>query len=267
MIVPGYNDDQILKELIDDWPSVKRHAKKVGDVLMKKMPKWCVGLDKANVRGYRDTFRTKNGNIWSTSAYCYDGSKTWWSVTYAMVENGYGTKSYFYLRGMRTPHQYYVELIPHAIRRIRERYINTQQEMLFADKKIQDVCDWAVFDRHECGIFFKSGKLRKGKFEPRFDSEGNIYGIALMKNSMFYGRITPHGNFILKTFINPNAEEEGLKRDFTMMLFGIYKSHNVPKDEKTKETRDKYLTATYCTLPTMRHHLDYYADKFVPLYP
>ena len=31
MIVPSYTDERILQELMDDWPGVKRKAKKVGD--------------------------------------------------------------------------------------------------------------------------------------------------------------------------------------------------------------------------------------------
>lgn len=267
MIVPAYNEEQILKELMEDWPSVKRHAKKVGDILMKKMPKWKIGLDKDMVSGYHAPFRTKNGNTWNTSAYCRQGTKIWWSVTYAMVENAYGTKSYYYLRGMNTPHQYYVELIPHAIRRIRERYINVEQERLFADKETYSVCDWAVFDRHECGIFFKSGKIRKGKFEPFLDSSGNTHGIALMKNAMFYGRITPRGNFIFKTFINPNAKEGTLKHDFIKMLCGIYHSFNMPKGEDTPAKRADFMIKVYCGLPSMQNLLERFFDRTIPLYP
>jgi hypothetical protein len=38
MIVPSYTDERILQELMDDWPGVKRNAKKLGnDVMIKTM--------------------------------------------------------------------------------------------------------------------------------------------------------------------------------------------------------------------------------------
>ena len=139
MIVPTYNDEQTLHELLDDWPSVKRKAKKLGEKLMKTMPKSRFVQELGKLEGQGDTHRTKNGNTWSICAYCQTGAKTWWSVCYCEVENDYGTKSYYYLRGVNTPHPYYVELIPHAIRRLRERFINTFQEAYFAERNIAEL--------------------------------------------------------------------------------------------------------------------------------
>ena len=45
MIVPSYTDERILQELMDDWPGVKRKAKKVGDELLRKMPKGRIGMN------------------------------------------------------------------------------------------------------------------------------------------------------------------------------------------------------------------------------
>ena len=267
MILPTYTDEEILKELMDDWPSVKRQAKKVGKKLLDMMPKGRIGMEKDKLLWIHGCHKSKNGNIWSVGAYCLEGTTQWWSVIHCEAENGYGTKSYFYLRGMNTPHQYYVEVIPHAIRRIRERYINNDQEAFFANMKAEDVVDLAIFDRHECGMFFKAGKIRKGVFNPFTDGDGNIPGIILLKNSMFYARMTPLGNFIFKTFIIPKAEEGTPKHEFYTMLFGVYMSHNLPKGEDTMENRMKRIVAALELAPRMRHHLDHYGEKFVPLYP
>ena len=271
MILPTYIDEEILKELMDDWPSVKRKAKKVGQLMITKLPKRCIGKNVDNAYWYRHKHISKNNNYWSISICCLDGSTKWWSIIHCEAENGYGTKSYFFLRGMNTPHQYYVELIPHAIRRIRERYINTDQEAYFADKDIRDVVDQAVFRDHACGIFYKAGKYNKDKFEAYKDSDGNTPGIVLLKNSMFYARMTPRGNFIFKTFINPEAEEGTRKHDFITMLFGIFISHNVPRGNKSyKEYTDervKYLLALYEMAPSMKRNIDHIFDRTIPLYP
>ena len=121
MIVPSYTDERILQELMDDWPGVKRKAKKLGEQLLARMPKSRIGLEKDRVEGNTTLHTSKNGNQWRVSAYCKHGSTAWWSVCYCEVENDHGTKSYYYLRGMNTPKQYYVHVIPHAIKRIRER--------------------------------------------------------------------------------------------------------------------------------------------------
>ncbi len=107
---------------------------------------------------------------------------------------------------MKSNYQYYVEVIPHAIRRIRERFVNNFQEAYYADMKAQDLVDTAVFSLHEIGLFFKTGKIRNGIFYPNIDEDGNTHGVVLLKRSMFYARMTPLGNFIFKTFINPQAE-------------------------------------------------------------
>lgn len=267
MILPTYTDEEILKELMDDWPSVKRQSKKVGKKLLEMMPKGRIGMDKDKVLWIRGKHISKNGNHWSIGAYCLEGTTQWWSVFHCEAENGYGTKSYFYLRGMNTPHQYYVEVIPHAIRRIRERYINSYQEAYFADMKAEDVVDIAIFDRHECGIFFKAGKIRKGVFNPFTDGDGNIPGVIYLKNSMFYARMTPLGNFIFKTFILPDAKVGTPKHEFTMMLVGIYLTHNMPKGENSVEKRAEKLAAVWQALPKMRHHIELFEKKVVPLYP
>jgi len=267
MILPTYTDEETLKELMDDWTSVKRQTKKLGKELLGMMPKGRIGMNKDKFLWIHGKHITKNGNYWSIGVYCVEGTTQWWSVFHCEVENDYGTKSYFYLRGMNTPHQYYVEVIPHAVRRIRERYINSYQEAFFADMKAEDVVDLAIFNPHDCGIFFKAGKMRKGVFYPFTDGDGNIPGVIYLKHSMFYARMTPLGNFIFKTFIVPDAEEGTPKREFILMLAGIYLTHNMPKGEDTVKKRAEKLAAVWHVLPKMRHHIDHFEKKVVPLYP
>lgn len=252
---------------MEDWPSVRNQAKKLGKKLLEKMPMGRIGLDKDHFRFLSGYHVTKNGNRWSISAHCMVGTKKWWSVLHCEAENGYGTKSYFFLRGMKTPHQYYVEVIPHAIRRIRERFFNPLKEAFYADMPAQYVVDLAIFHSHDCGIFFKSGKMRDGVFRPFYDKDGNIPGVIFLKNSMFYARMTPLGNFIFKTFINPEAEEGTPKHDFIKMIAGLYYTFNMPKGEDTTEKRTQFLLMIWQMLPRMRHHIDHFDKKVIPLYP
>ncbi len=267
MIVPSYTDERILQELMDDWPGVKRKAKKLAEKLLASLPKGRIGLDTEQGAGMQVYHRSKNGNRWHVSVYCHNGSTKWWSVCYCEVESVVGSRSYFYLRGLNTPHPYYVEVWGHAVRRLRERYKIKDQEHFFDDMPASKFLDWAVFDRHECGIYFRAGKRRNGKFVPFTDRDGNTPGIALMKNSMFYARRTPAGNFIFRTFITPVAEEGSLKKDFIWLLFGIWRSHNMPKEHDNLQDSSRFLARIAQTVPRVAHHLDDYSEKVVPLYP
>ena len=267
MIVPSYTDERILHELMDDWPGVKRKAKKLGESLMARMPKSRIGLDRNRIEGNSTLYISKNGNLWRVSAHCAQGSKQWWSICYCEVENDYGTKSYFYLRGMNTPRQYYVQVIPHAIKRIRERLLTEDREQLFADKTTRDVMRWGVFDRHECGVFFTAGKIRDGVFVPFTDGDGNTPGIVMVKNGNFYARRTPMGNFIFKTYIISEPEPGSLHEEFLTMLYGIWRSFNMPKDHNSLDDRVDMMVTTSKLVPRMKHHLDHYLEKVVPMYP
>lgn len=266
MIVPSYTDERILQELMKDWPGVKRKAKKLGEKLLGMMPKGRIGLETDHIQGCHTLHTSKNGNSWRVSAYCEVGSKVWWSVCYCEVENDRGTKSYYYLRGMHRPKQYYVHVIPHAIKRIRERWITTERELLFADKTTREIMNWAVFDRHECGIFFAAGKIRKGVFQPFTDLDGNTPGVVIVKSGYFYARRTPLGNFIFKTYLIPNAEPGSLKDDFHTMLIGFWRSHNMPKERNTRKEQVDVMIRTLALVPRMEKHFDHYAEKVVPLY-
>ena len=268
MIVPSYTDDRILQELMDDWPGVKRKAKKVGDELLKKMPKGRIGMNPDKFFTLRKKYVSKNGNHWHVAVSCQEGKREWWTVAFAEVENGYGTRSMFYLRAVHSPHPYYVELIPHAIRRIRERYINTRQENLFADVEVEQLCEQAVFTPHDCGVFLGAGKVRRdGHFQLFTDGDGNTPGVVLLKNSMFYARRTPSGNFIFKTFITPESEPGSRKEEFIKMMFGLWRAAN-PKDRHNiDEERIKIINALWKMFPTMHRHLDCIHERMIPLFP
>lgn len=267
MILPTYTDEQILNELKEDWPSIKKQAKKFADKLLKRRPTYCIGVNKEYISGAAGRHRSKNGNTWNISVYFHKGSSQWYSVCYAEVENKYGKKSYYYLRGMNRRFQYYCELTPHAIHRIRERFVNEFQERPFAEMNTTQLADFAVFDRHECGIFFKSGKIRGGKFLPEIDEDGNTRGIVLLKNAMFYARRTPSGNFIFKTFINPEADKGSPKMEYIMLIFGIYRSHNIPKgDDGSVDKRVEILAKMACASPFWERYLNHYEEIVVPLY-
>ena len=266
MIVSSYTDAMTLEELKDDWPSVKRQASKFGKKLMAKMPKSRIGLDPEKTLGMAGKHRSKNGNLWNINVYCNEGEKTFWTVTYVEVERENGLKSYIYLRGMRTPHQYYVEIVPHAIRRLRERYINIEQTLYFADRNVLEILDHAVFNRHECGIFLRSGTYKKRKFIPYIDEDGNTHGKLKTQNCLFGARMTPLGNFILRTYLNFEAPKGSLREKYLMMFTCFYLTHNDPELIKDREKASQ-ITVTLAYNLGMMKLIENYSQRLVPLYP
>ena len=268
MIVPSYTDERIFQELMDDWPAVKRKVKALGAELLASMPKSRIGLDEGMCWLARNSFRSKNGNNWAISAHCYEGSRDWWGVSYCEVENDRGTRSYYFLRGLRTKQPYYVEIIPHALRRMRERQLNLDYEKFLDDKPVEDILEMALFTPHDRGVFLAAGKVgRDGHFYAFTDLDGNTPGVVLAKNVMFYARRTPLGNYIFKTCIQPIAEPGSRKEEFMLMMFSLYRIAN-PRDFGKKESdRPMMIAALWKAFPTMHRHLDCLHERFVPMYP
>ena len=60
MILPTYNDEEILRELMDDWSSVKRKAKKMSLDFLANLPKDRIGFNKDRFFSYRYKHISKN---------------------------------------------------------------------------------------------------------------------------------------------------------------------------------------------------------------
>ena len=87
-----------MKELLEDWPQMKRKAKKLGKELMEKKPKWCIG-NKGVAFNLHEKYRSKNGNTWNVGVVSQTGQNYYQSRIFCEVETKYRVKSYFFLRG------------------------------------------------------------------------------------------------------------------------------------------------------------------------
>lgn len=273
MIVPSYTDEMTLRELMDDWPSVKRAAKKLSKKLLEKLPKGRIGVPSAGFYGRSGTFITKNCNRWHVSVHCRPNSTMWYSTCFAEVESKFGTRTCIYLRGMNTEKPYYIEIIPHAIKRIRERYVLGNGEAYYAEKSTDNICEGIFQERHTCGVFLAAGKVgRDGHFHAFTDGEGNTPGVAQLRYFTFYGRRTPAGNFLLKTFILNDAEPGSRKEEFLNMLFGLYAVYNPGEfGAKGKDFKEhiskKFFKMLYEKHPHMHRHLDCIDERLVLMRP
>lgn len=224
MIIPSYTEDEVLRELLEDWPEMRRKAKKMGDKLMKSIPKWCIGMPKDERFYSHATFRSKNGNTWGIGVYKKNTKKYWESVLTCEVETKYGVKSYFYLRGLEKNEPYYVELTSHAISRLRERATLIGMDQI-VNISVKIICDIAIFDKGERGVFLKKGTIdENGNFIPALDHDGNTYGRVWLHDTIFFARATKHGNYILKTYINPAPLKkiESRKNEYDRIHSGLW---------------------------------------------
>ena len=120
IIIPAYNEDDILRELLDDYKSVQRKAKKIAMAELEKMARYGKQEKKTELSHY---FRSKNGNKWHLTIVCRTGkNKEWIHRQHCIVELGNGLRDVFFLRGTRFGPPYYVQIHTHAIQRMRERF-------------------------------------------------------------------------------------------------------------------------------------------------
>ncbi len=241
MILPTFNEEEILRELMQDWPAVMNKAKKLGTKLMKEITKNRVKVNRSIIGWDGEQHKTRNNNTWNVGVFSHPGAKNWWSVCFCEVENGYGKKSYYFLRGMNRPRKYFVEIQPHAIRRIRERCYDDENNLIYKDMPVREVLIWSIFEPRECGIFFKRGEFVDGKFQQQIDEDGNVNGYVLLKNAVFYARKTPHNNFIFKTYIKPEPRPGTKKFQFLHMVSLIhilFNDKNLKPKDYEKATND-----------------------------
>ena len=132
MIVPSYNEEQILRELLDDYPSIRKKCKKMVDKEFDRLRREGRGAEKT----YFDTYiRSKNGNKWFVAISCQPkpkGIMSWVSRCHCVVELENGRREIYFLRGLRFGPPYFVQMNNHVFRRMRERFrpkYNPQNEM------------------------------------------------------------------------------------------------------------------------------------------
>lgn len=93
MIIPANNEDDILRELLDDYKSVQRKAKKIAMAELEKMARYGKQEKKTELSHY---FRSKNGNKWHLTIVCRTGKKKEWiHRQHCIVELGNGLRDVF----------------------------------------------------------------------------------------------------------------------------------------------------------------------------
>jgi hypothetical protein len=232
MILHTFTEEEKLRELLADWPSILRKQKKLSKYIIEHRPKWTIGINEEEGTELFETVKSCRGNTWHIGVWYVGKSKRCYHSITCEYESQYGTRAYLVLRGIKAKKPYYVEVTSHTISRVKERVTNVDGKKFFAENGLRNFLNHSMFDSNEIGVFFKYGdRDEDGVFTPKLDKEGNIRGIVMLHNSHFQARITPKGNYIFKTYFpifKKENPEGSLKNEFITFLYCFWTIINAP---------------------------------------
>ena len=191
MIIHANNEDDILRELLDDYKSVQRKAKKIAMAELEKMARYGKQEKKTELSHY---FRSKNGNKWHLTIVCRTGKKKEWiHRQHCIVELGNGLRDVFFLRGTRFGPPYYVQIHTHAIQRMRERFCPKEGSELDTNPDV--MLDKVCFHPSEQGVFQYLTPPQLAKKIEREKRGSKVGGLCITRAANFIGYRTDKGNY------------------------------------------------------------------------
>lgn len=222
MIIPSYTEDDILRELLDDYQSVERRAKKIALKEIEKMKKRGSVKELKFVSEY---FRTKNGNKWHILIVCNLQKKyPWTHRQHCVVELENGRKDVYYLRGLKFGPPYYVKIYSHALRRIRERFCPKEGEEVETNPDV--MVDRIAFHPREQGFYQRLARPDLMDFIEECEDRSEVAGIAVMRASVFVGYRSDKGNYVFKTFLGAHETWNSKRRGLFQFLQLCYANLN-----------------------------------------
>lgn len=267
MIVPSSSEDDILRELLDDYKSVTNKAKKIADKEMVKMRK--VGpFKEAKLTSHY--IRSKNGNKWHFTIVCNIRSKPTWSHRqHCIVELGNGLRDIYYLRGLRFGKPYFVKICSHALHRMRERFCPKDGHEVAKNPDV--MVDKVAFHSSEQGVFqyltppHLATKIEKNKHGSK------VGGLALTRAAAFVGYRTDKGNYLFLTFLGAEQMMDNKKKYLFHYLQMLYMNLN-PKEMADIDARvdhiplEKQLAALEHVFPEIKPYIEHATEGFYVLY-
>jgi len=267
MIIPSYNEDDILRELLDDYKSVQRKAKKIATAELEKMTRYGNHWEPKKISHY---FRTKNGNKWHMTIVCGPtGKQKWVHRQHCIVEIGNGLRDIYFLRGTRFGPPYFVKIHTHAIRRMRERFCPKKGKELETNPDV--MLDKVCFHTSEQGVFQYLTAPQAAKKIERQKRGSKVGGLCLTRAAGFVGYRTDKGNYEFLTFLGVKEMEDSKKKGLFLYLQTIYSYFN-PKEMASINARiDKYplenvLDAMAEKYPEIKPYIDHATEGFYILY-
>ena len=207
MILPTYKEEHILKELIEDYASVKSFVKKKAAVYLKDVQKRGKFIREDEYEAFN--IGTGLGNKWYASITFNQTNKVpWIFFACCIVEGEKKSKDYYVVRGLNTDKPYFIKFTTHTLKRMRERL------MLDDDFSLESLATHAFVHRETAiASAFMDIKMQMlmGKMEDEKDMHDLSY-IVLCNSGVFYAQKTPMNNFIFKTFVSHKMTVEEMKK-------------------------------------------------------
>lgn len=267
MIIPSFSEDDILRELLDDYKCVKEKTKKIADKELMKMRK-CGPFKESKLSSHY--IRSKNGNKWHLTMACSVRSKPSWSHRqHCIVELGNGLRDIYYLRGLRFGKPYFVKICSHALHRMRERFCPKDGKELEVNPDV--MVDKVAFHPSEQGVFqyltppHLATKIEKQKHGSK------VGGLALTRAAAFVGYRTDNGNYLFLTFLGAEQMADSKKKYLFHYLQMIYMNLN-PKEMAKLNCRidhipvEKQLAALEHEYPEVKPYIDHATEGLYILY-
>lgn len=199
MILPTYTEKEILSELIADFKSVKRIAKKKADYHLLQVRK--KGSFIRETEAYISTYQTTSNNTWTIVIdYNQKNRIPWFFRACCVVEGEKKTKDYFIVRGINTDEPYFVKLTTHALLRYKER---NNLDGIDGLKLAELAC--LTFEHRETAICLRYVDFKFHQLLMEYvdtDDLTDMPYLILTNRGEYYGQRTPEGNYVFKTYIS-----------------------------------------------------------------
>lgn len=131
----------------------------------------------------------------------------WSSTSCCIIESTSNkTKDYYILRGLNSE-PYFVKLSAHVVKRLKERNSFSLTDM--------DYVPCIVFDKHETAIAVNFADFEYLRVINSLDDASKNNELSRMIFTMygsFFGYMTSKGNYIFKTYINPQMSLSEIKK-------------------------------------------------------
>lgn len=268
MILPTYTEEEILKELLDDYQGIKRKAKSLAEKKCKELTRQGKGHEKAIFDCY---IRSKNYNKWFALILCRpkNGSKIFWTCRiHCVVERENGLRTIYFLRGLRFGPPYFLSINNHVLKRMRERFRPYKGKTMSENPDVEIAK--ILFHESEQPIFKRFAPPDMAKFIEGCDDVSDKSGLIYMRAALIIAYRTNAGNYIGKTFLNVDKRmENNGKYPYFLLLTFLYGQLN-PKELAdlgfTAMPLAKELGALEAAFPFMKPYIKSAADGLYVLY-
>lgn len=207
MILPTYKEEQILKELIDDYANVKSVVKKKATVYLKDVKKRGKFIRTDEYEAF--DIKTCLGNKWyAYITYNQTNKVPWFFFACCIVEGDKKSKDYYVVRGLNTDKPYFIMFTTHTLKRMRERI------KLDYDYSLEYLVTHAFVHR-ETAIASAFMDIKMQMLMGEMDDEKemtNLSYFVLCNSGVFYAQKTPLNNFIFKTYVSHYMTSEEMKK-------------------------------------------------------